>query len=67
MTYNERKKRLDYLLEMIEKGQCNSTSQMAQKFNCSTRTIERMLAELRNDGKDVNYCRESNKYKIINR
>ena len=62
MNFIERKKRLDYLLEMIEKKQCISTHQMAEKFNCSTRTIERMFAELRNEGNNIKYSKESKKY-----
>lgn len=66
MNFIERKKRLEYLLEMIEKGQCISTNQLADKFNCSTRTIERMLAELRDDGIKIKYCKVSKKHIILN-
>jgi DNA invertase Pin-like site-specific DNA recombinase len=45
MNFLERKKRLDYLLERIEKGQCISTNQMAQKFNCTKRTIKRVIED----------------------
>jgi len=64
MNFIERKKRLDYLLEMIEKGQCISTNQLADKFDCSTRTIERMINELRNEGLNIKYCSTSKKYRI---
>ena len=67
MNFIKRKNNLAYLLEMIEKGQCISTSQMAQKFKCSTRTIDRMLVELRDDGAEVKYCKESKRYKNLNR
>ena len=64
MNFIERKKRLDYLLEMLQKGRCISSHQMAQKFNCSSRTIERMLSLLRNEGYSIKYCKEMNKYKL---
>ena len=64
MKFTERKKKLDYLLEMIEKGQCISTKQIAEKFNCSNRTVERMIAELKEEGIPIQYCKGSNKYKI---
>jgi predicted DNA-binding transcriptional regulator YafY len=64
MNFIERKKRLDYLLEMIEKGQCISTNQLAVKFDCSTRTVERMINELRNEGIKIKYCSTSKKYRI---
>jgi predicted DNA-binding transcriptional regulator YafY len=63
MNFIERKNNLAYLLEMIEKGQCISTYQMSQKFKCSTRTIDRMLVELRDDGAAIKYCKESKRYK----
>ena len=65
MDFIERKKRLDYLLEMIKKGKCTSSSQMAKKFNCSTRTIERMFTKLRDEGVALEYCRDSKKYKLV--
>jgi predicted DNA-binding transcriptional regulator YafY len=67
MNFIEHKNNLAYLLEMIEKGQCISTYQMAQKFKCSTRTIDRMLVELRDDGAAIKYCKERKRYKTLNR
>lgn len=64
MNFIERKKRLDYLLEMIEKEQHFNKSELADKFNCSTRTIERMINELRNEGTKIKYCSTSKKYRI---
>jgi biotin operon repressor len=64
MNYNERKKRLGYLLELIEKGQCISTNQMAQKFNCSKRTVKRLIDELRIEGYDIQYCTSIKKFHV---
>ena len=47
MNFRERKERLDYLLEMVEKGQCVSLIQVAEKFDCSESTVKRMITELR--------------------
>lgn len=62
MNYLERKEKLDYLLEMIEKGRCFSTIQVAEKFNCSERTIRRMINELRCVGHDIQYCKVNKKF-----
>lgn len=56
MNFRERKQRLDYLLKMVEKGQCISTTQIAEKFECSSRTVKRMITELRDDGHQIEYC-----------
>jgi biotin operon repressor len=64
MNFIERKKRFAYLLEIIEKGQYISTNEIADKFNCSSRTIERMVSELKKEGCKINYCRTLKKHKI---
>ena len=62
MNFIERKKRLDYLLEMIEKGQCISTHQVAEKFNCCSKTVKRLIDELREEGHKVKYCKSARKF-----
>ena len=71
MRFLERKQKLEYLLEMIEKGRCISIQQIAVTFNCSKRTATRMISELKEDGNDIYYCRKKQIYiikpKIVNR
>ncbi|MCB9211816.1 MAG: hypothetical protein H6609_20835 [Ignavibacteriales bacterium] len=67
MNFRERKQRLDYLLEMIEKGQCISLTQVAEKFNCCSKTVERMIFKLRKNGYNIKYCRKLEKYKLIDK
>lgn len=64
MKFTERKKKLDYLLEMIEKGRCFSLKQVAEKYGCSERTVRRMITELKEDGYDIHYCRVLRKFYI---
>jgi predicted DNA-binding transcriptional regulator YafY len=59
LTYTER---LNYMLEMIEKGQLLSLKQASEKFGCSQRTIIRMLNTLREQGHDISYCKVARKY-----
>lgn len=62
MRFIERKRRLEYLLEMIEKGRCISVQQVSECYNCSERTIKRMIAELRDEGHHIHYCKIKKKY-----
>jgi len=64
MRFIERKKKIDYLLEMIEKERCISLSQIADKFEVSKRTVKRMLAELREEGHNIKYCNSQKKFRI---
>ncbi len=64
MTFAERKRQLEYLLEMVQKGRCISVQQVAEKFDCSRRTANRMFEELRDDGHDLIYCKQTKKCRI---
>ncbi len=66
MTYKEHKQKADYLLEMIQKGRCYSLEQVAKKFACSKRTIKRMLTELREEGNEIYYCQNTQKFLLKN-
>jgi biotin operon repressor len=62
MRFIERKKKMDYLLESIEKGRVRSLENVAEKFECSTRTIKRLLSDLREDGHSVRYDKKNKKF-----
>lgn len=64
MRFSERKQKSDYLLEMIEKGRCVSLKQIAYTFHISRRTAKRMIAELREQGHLIAYCRSSRRFCI---
>jgi len=64
MTYAERKEKESYLLYLIEHKRLNSLEKVAVDYNCSIRTIKRMLSGLRYEGYNIRYCRKSNKYFI---
>jgi predicted DNA-binding transcriptional regulator YafY len=57
MKYYERKQNLNYLLDLIEKERCFTIEFISEKFNCSVRTAKRMIAELKEEGNDINFCR----------
>lgn len=62
MRFIERKQKLEYLLEMIEKGRCISLEQIANEFDCSKRTVKRMISILKEDGNSIKYCPLNRKY-----
>ena len=59
LTYNEK---INYLLEMIEKGRLTSMKQASEKFECSKSTIKRMIKTLREQGQPIKYCPKTKKY-----
>ena len=64
MDYRSYEKRLDYILEMIEKDRFRSIDDVASRFSCSTRTVKRMLNHLREKGHDIQYDWLQKKYFI---
>jgi DeoR/GlpR family transcriptional regulator of sugar metabolism len=64
MDYLSYEKRLNYILELIQKKRFRSLEDTALKFGCSTRTVKRMLSNLREKGHDVHYDRLEKKYYI---
>lgn len=62
MTYTERNQKQKYLLELIQNGRLFSLETIAVNFNCSKRTVERMLNDLRKEGNEIKYCRIRQKY-----
>ncbi len=62
MVHENHLERTNYLLEMCIKGRFISLRQAAEKFGCSTRTIDRMLARLRREGHDIQYDRGLRKF-----
>jgi len=66
MDYLSYTEKLNYLLEMIEKGRLLSLKQASEKFDCSERTIRRMINRLREQGYQIKYSRKNMIYFIEN-
>lgn len=65
MDYLTYFKRLNYLKIEIEKGRVESPRQMANKFDCSEKTIRNMINRLRDEGLNITYCKKQRRYNII--
>lgn len=64
MKYIEYTKRLEYLLELIQKEQLSTPSELALKFTCSEKTIRNMINVLRLNGYKIKYSKGARKYFI---
>ena len=64
MDYLTYSKRLEYLLESIEKGWINTPKQICEKFNCSDKTARNMINRLREMGHCIEYCKVLRKYHL---
>jgi predicted DNA-binding transcriptional regulator YafY len=62
MTYFERKEKETHLLYLIERKSLCSLEKTANDFECSVRTIKRMLTSLRNEGYNICYCKKNSNY-----
>lgn len=57
--------RLSYILELVRKGSLYSPYDLADKFECSEKTIRALINDLRYDGYNITYSRRLGKY-ILN-
>jgi len=62
MTFNEHKNNIDYLLYLLEHDRMCALDCVADKLNCSKKTIRRMLNDLRTEGHIIKYDRLNKKY-----
>ncbi len=62
MTYVEKRKKEKYLLYLIENKRLSRLEQVAEKFDCSKKTVKRMINDLREQGYDIVYCRKTATY-----
>lgn len=65
MTYSQRKEKEKYLLNLIQHNRLISLENLANDFGCSVRTVKRMIANLRDEGYDIVYCRMEFRYYIV--
>jgi len=55
-----------YILKRLKEESFFTVKELTQKFNCSTKTIQRMFKELRADGHVIIYNRPIKKYVLVN-
>ncbi|WP_299431887.1 hypothetical protein [uncultured Maribacter sp.] len=62
MTYSERKEKEKHLLYLIEHKMLYSLEKVAVDYDCSIKTIRRMIGSLREEGYDIYFCRKTYNY-----
>jgi len=62
MTFLEHIDHLNYLLQLLKANKLIKVDAIATKFNCSPKTVYRMIDELRNQGHIIKYDRPNKKY-----
>ena len=65
MDYFTYSQRLDYLLDLITRERLRSPGDIAGKFECSERTVRKMINDLRRRGYVIKYSRHDLKYFIV--
>lgn len=56
--------RLEYILELIEHGRLSSPKDLVDKFDCTEKTIRKMINDLRKKGHKIKYSRSESRYVI---
>jgi len=64
MDYIKYTQRLEYLLDLINKGQVSSPKIVAERFYCSEKTIRNMINRLREKGYNIYFSRGIKKYVV---
>jgi DeoR/GlpR family transcriptional regulator of sugar metabolism len=59
LIYSER---LEYILDLIKKEKLSSPTQLAEKFDWSGKTTQRMIDRLKEKGHPIIYCKRNKKY-----
>lgn len=62
MDYFTYSRRLEYILELIRKERLGSPKDLVDKFECSERTVRKMINDLRRNGHTIKYSRQKAKY-----
>ena len=65
MNFIDKKHKLDYLLEMITKGEAGTAEQLASHICVSKPTLMRYLEDLRQLGYEIGYCSRRRCYYLI--
>lgn len=65
MKFNDKKRKLDLLLELIQKGRARNTKELSIKLDVSSRTVRRCIDELRDQGYPISFITDRNGFYLI--
>ncbi|KAF5042884.1 hypothetical protein DSECCO2_508040 [anaerobic digester metagenome] len=66
MNYINKKEKLEYLIELMNKGNCGNAAQLAGRLGVSERTLKNYLSTLREMGYKVIYDQSAKTYLLLN-
>lgn len=66
MRFNDKKQKLDYLLELIAKGNTGTVEVLYIRLFVQKRSLYRYINDLRELGYEISYCRLRKTYYLIN-
>lgn len=66
MDFVSYQKRMTYLLELVKNGSAPSPRDLGERFDCSERTVRRMINNLKIQGHPISYSKKSGKYLLEN-
>jgi predicted DNA-binding transcriptional regulator YafY len=65
MKFTDKKQKLDYLLELIQKEKTGSAEDLCKQIFVSKATLKRYIQDLREMGYPISYCLHRRTYYII--
>ena len=65
MDFQTYSKKMGLVLHYIENKWANTPTAIAEKLCISKRTVLRMINHLKEDGKQIEYCKKEKVYKIL--
>ncbi len=65
MRFNDKKQKIDYLIQLIEKEETGSVLALSNRLCVCKRTLFRYMDELRESGYLIGYCKIRKSYYFI--
>jgi len=66
MKFIDKKEKLEFLLEIIEKESTGNTKELCVRLCISKRTLHRYINDLRSMGYLISFCQQRKTYYLIN-
>ncbi|MBP8977669.1 MAG: HTH domain-containing protein [Bacteroidales bacterium] len=65
MNFVDRKQKLEYILELIEKGKTGTAEELSKRVYVSLPTLYRYISDLRRLGYQIGYCTYRKTYCLV--
>ena len=65
MKFVDKKQKLDYIMELIEKEKTGTAEDLSKRIYVSLPTVYRYISDLRSLGHQIGYCTQRKTYYLI--